>query len=305
MGISNPDYYWERIKNIWKFVLSSFALVMLSAAVFGSSGLTGFISLIFALGLIVGAPAFVYYCYKDKQTLTTRFKDINERHWLTVAVFMLLSNGIYAPFYTLDRMRKYDPQNPNQTETGVQKLLVAGRSVQKRLQNGEQTGDGGPDSTERSRSTASNSAGGATMQTTSGSDVEVSAHTDTSTKESASSTKSDFSSVTVDANSSDTSGGTADSSSENSSDTSVFVADDEDETGDTEVYQPGGGSDTNESDAESSTETDEESTDNEDRFCSHCGTYLRPHGNPSFCPDCGQYVASSLVVNSHSRHVIL
>lgn len=288
MAISNPDYYWERIKDIWKFVLSSFGLTILSAAIFGGSGVTGFVSLIFALGVVVGCPAFVYYCYKDKQALATRYKDINERHWLIIGVFMSLSSGIYALFYTLYRMMKYDPQNPDQTETGAQKLLVAGRTVQKRLQNGEQTGDDGPDRTARSGSTVSNSASGATGQTTSGPDVEVATQTSTSTKESASSTKSGFSSASVDGNSSDTSDVTPDSNSEDSSDTSAFVADDEDETGDTEVYQPGGGSEANESGVESPTEAGEESTDDGDRFCSHCGTYLRPHGNPTFCPDCGE-----------------
>lgn len=274
MATSNPDYYWERIKDIYKFGFGSIALLFVSGLLFNNSGVFVFFAFLFWIALVVAPFAFIYYAYKDKQALAAYHSDVNERHWLTISLFMWLSSGLYALVYTYTRATRYDPVGSGGTETGTQKLLTAGQSVIKRFDDG----DGETSSAGQSPSTTTATA---TSSSTSGSTARLTS-TDSSTSGSSSSSGA--------SSSASQSSGPADPSatSDSGSDTNLYTGGDDDDDGSetTEVYDPNTGTDP--SDAEgSASQTSSGESSSASQFCSHCGSDLRPYGSPEFCPECG------------------
>lgn len=274
MATSNPDYYWERIKDIYKFGFGSIALLFVSAILFNNSAISGFFAFLFLIAL-VGAPfAFIYYAYKDKQALAASHSDVNERHWLTIAFFMWLSSGLYALVYTFTRATRYGSVSSDQTETGTQKLLTAGQSVIKRFGDD----DDGSEASSASQSTSGTTTT-ATSSSTSGSTARL---TSTGSSTSGSSTGSGSTS------SSSQSSGPADASStsDSGSDTNLYAGGDDDGSETTEVYDPNAENDPSDG-GDTSSQTSSGDGSSASQFCSHCGSDLRPYGSPEFCPECG------------------
>ncbi len=274
MAVANPDYYWIRIKDIYKLVFGSLALLFVTGIIGGA--VQGFAALLFLAAVGIGPFAFVYYTYKDKQALAARHDDVNERHWLTIAIFMWLTGGLYALWYTFVRASNYDLVNPGQTQTGTQKLLTAGQSVMKQF---------GDDSSAASSSSQSQSSGSttATSSASSSSSSSRSASSSSASTRSTSSSSSQHSASSSSRDGANGSGSPSTSTSGQGSNTNLYTDDTDDGTGNTEVYNPA--TDGSSGSATASSGSASESSDT--RFCSYCGIDLRPHGNPSFCPECG------------------
>lgn len=275
MAVANPDYYWIRIKDIYKLVLGSFALLLVTGAI--GEAIQGFAALLFLAAVGIGPFAFVYYTYKDKQALAARHGDVNERHWLTIAIFMWLSSGLYALWYTFVRASNYDLVNPGQTQTGTQKLLTAGQSVVKQFSD---------DSSAAGTSSQSQSSGSTTATSSSSSSSSSSSRSASSSSAPTRSTSSSSSQQSASSSSRDVtdgSGSQSTSTSEQRSNTNLYTDDADDETGNTEVYNPA-----NDGTSDSATAPSDSASDSSDtKFCSYCGIDLRPHGNLNFCPECG------------------
>lgn len=293
MTTSNSDYYWERIKDVHKFFFGSIALVFVAVAVFGNGPVASFAAFLFLAAVGIGPFAFIYYAYKDKQALATRHSDVNERHWLTIAVFMWLTSGIYAFAYTLIRAAKYDPVNPDQTRTGTQKLLTAGKSIVKQFSDDSesdsvrQSGSNGRTTT--TTATSSHSSSSSRSSSASSSQSTQTPSTSSTGGRSASSSSSPSSGTPQADASSGSSSSQSDSSpaADSGSETNLYTSGDE-SSGNTQVYDPTGGSGEGASSAEPSQSSgDGSSSDPGTRFCAYCGVDLRPHGNPKYCPECG------------------
>lgn len=282
MTSSDPDYYWERIKDVHKFFFGSLAFLFVSAAVFGDGPVSGFAGLLFLLAIGVGPLAFIYYAYKDKQALAARYDDVNERHWLTIGVFMWFSSGFYAFVYAFLRATRYDPVNPSQTETGAQKLLTAGRSVVKQFGDDSAASDPMRRHTSESDShTTSPSSGGSRPRSPSTTSSASSSSGGTGTTRSSRSSRS---------SSGGRSRSSAPSTSDSGSNTKLYVSDDDDGSGNTEVFDPAADANSASGGASSTASSSDGSTAPSE-FCSYCGTDLRPHHSPKFCPECGTETA--------------
>lgn len=257
MGNTEPDHYWERIKDIYKLLFGSLGLFVVSVGTFGEGGISTLFALLFFIALTGGSVAFVYYAYKDKRELATRYSGVSTRHWATIVVLMWLTTGLYALVYTLARYVRYDTADSGRgssssglstTETIWAAVETFGDSAKSSYRDSAAARS---ESTDASSGLASG-AGGSTTSTT------------------ASSTTSGGARHSGDRSSGDgRSSSTSSSASSQAPETNVFTLGD-DATSDTNVYERerSGGA----------------------QFCTNCGTEFSAHGTPSACPDCGAEV---------------
>lgn len=284
------DYYWERIKDLHKFFFGSIAFQIVASTVFGGGVINSFAALLLFAAMVSTPFAFIYYAYKDKQALGALYSGVHERHWLTIAVFMWLTSGLYAFVYTLIRATKYDPVNPEQTQTGAQKLYTAGQSIVKRFD--DSAGESGSSSSGSSRVSTSHSDQSSATTSSSSDSTSRSSQSRTQTSTSGGSSASSSASSSSTGESQGSSGGNGRSQSTDGTDTgadtvtNVFQADSDDGTGDTEVYEPAQ-SDSAPSDKPSRSSSGGNVSGSTTKFCGYCGTDLSQYGEPQFCPECG------------------
>jgi soluble cytochrome b562 len=117
MAPTRTDKYWLRIKLA---LLTPFVGIILVIIAFGTlpAGVEGseinfntfpLLNTIFwgwLLSSIMAVLFLVHSIYRDKQELSKDFSDINQRHWITIGLFIYFTGGVYQLWYLYARYKR-------------------------------------------------------------------------------------------------------------------------------------------------------------------------------------------------------
>lgn len=105
------QYYWRQIIWLYKLIIGTFVLFVVSIGLvtLGLPDGIGFFGGLLLLIALAGSPFFfTYYAYRDMRELSKKYQTASRYHWLIIALLVYVTAGTYMLIYGFFRYSRYD-----------------------------------------------------------------------------------------------------------------------------------------------------------------------------------------------------